>query len=247
MEKLTERARRVLSLASAAAVELHHAYLGSEHLLIGLIREGSGVAVKALEELGLEADAILGEIARAVEPGSADDPSGELPMTPRAHRALRSAWEQAQQMGQDFVGTEHILLGLLADPEGLAGQVLNGLGVDFDQVASRIQELFGGSLPQAQDSDESDLPKLPPMDAEPGEAPALAAEDQLCLDALGEVPGLKALTLAAGGVLDQKLAAVGEENFERAAELRDALARLNEIVAEAQQRWEGEAGGQKDA
>ena len=247
MEKLTERARRVLSLASAAAVELHHAYLGSEHLLIGLMREGSGVAVKALEELGLEPDAVLEQIERAVEPGSAENPSGELPMTPRAHRALRSAWEQAQQMGQDFVGTEHVLLGLLADPEGLAGQVLNELGVDFDQVASRIHELFGGTLAQAQDQDESDLPDLPPMDAEPGETPPLAADDQLCLDALGEVPGLKTLALAAGEVLRQKLAAVGEENFEKAAEFRDALARLSEIVAEAQQRWEGGAGGQKDA
>ena len=249
MENFTARARKIVSLAQSEAIRLKHSYVGTEHVLLGLIREGSGVAAKVLESTGVDLETICSAVENVVAPGSNDTPQEdvpkELPRTPKAERVILLASEQAELMGHTYVGTEHLLLALLLEEEGVAAQVLESLGVELSDVRNGIQQLLTGAAmaPQAENDDRSDLhlPELPSLGAATEEAsrPALSDDDVLCLRGLYEIESLKLLAREAGRMLAQKDEAVVEERFEQAACLRDALSALGDLVSGARDQWPG--------
>ncbi len=143
-ERFSDRARRVLVLAQEEARLLNHSFIGTEHLLLGLIHEGDGIAAQALERCGITLEAARNEVEETIgRAGSA--PSGSPPFTPRAKRALELALREARQLSHNFIGTEHILFGLIDESEGVAAQVIQNLGVDLDVLRADIFELMGGS------------------------------------------------------------------------------------------------------
>jgi ATP-dependent Clp protease ATP-binding subunit ClpC len=142
-ERFTERARKVVFLAQQEAARLGHNVVGTEHLLLGLVAEGQGVAAKALEILNINLQAIRQEIEKIIGAGE-PNPFGEIPFTPRAKRVLELAIEEGRQMGHNYVGTEHILLGLIREGEGVAAQVLRNLGAELETVRKQVLTLLGG-------------------------------------------------------------------------------------------------------
>lgn len=143
--RFTERARKVLVLAKEEARRFNHDYIGTEHILLGLVREGEGVACAVLQNLGLDMDRLRIEVEKLITPGSVTGVVGDIPFTPRAKKALELAAEEARTLGHNYIGTEHILLGLIREGEGLAMQVLYSLSVDLDKVREEIASLLGGS------------------------------------------------------------------------------------------------------
>jgi ATP-dependent Clp protease ATP-binding subunit ClpA len=142
-ERFNDRARRVLVLAQEEARLLHHSFIGTEHLLLGLIHEGDGVAARALESLGVSLETVRARVEETV--GQSDSPpTGSPPFTPRAKKALELSLREALQLGHNFVGTEHILLGLLREGDGVAARVLVGLGVDLNLVRQQVIALLTG-------------------------------------------------------------------------------------------------------
>ncbi len=142
-ERFTDRARRVVVLAQEEARLLNHNYIGTEHVLLGLIHEGEGVAAKALEELGISLEAVRREVEEIIGEG-ASSPSGHIPFTPRAKKVLELSLREALQLGHNYIGTEHILLGLIREGEGVAAQVLVRLGADLNRVRHQAIQLLSG-------------------------------------------------------------------------------------------------------
>jgi ATP-dependent Clp protease ATP-binding subunit ClpA len=142
-ERFTDRARRAVVLAEQQARSLDHNYLGTEHLLLGLLAEGSGVGAQALNRLGADAETIKRLVLDRV-PGGGTAPSGHIPFTPRAKRVLELSLQEALALGHNYIGTEHILLGLLREAEGIGSQVLGTLGIDLDAARSKVVELLVG-------------------------------------------------------------------------------------------------------
>jgi hypothetical protein len=132
-ERFTDRARRVVVLAQEEARLLDHAYIGTEHLLLGLLAEGTGFAARALDGLGIELGAVRADVAEIIGRGESI-PSGHIPFTPRAKRVLELSLREALGLGHNYIGTEHVLLGLIAEGEGVAAQVLVQRGARLDQV-----------------------------------------------------------------------------------------------------------------
>ena len=148
-ERFTDRARRVLVLAQDEAKALEHNFLGTEHLLLGLLTEGEGVAAKALTELGVGADALRERILEVVPKGAPGTASGAPPFTPRSKHVLELALREALELNHNYIGTEHLLLGLLRESEGVAGQVLIAAGIEAIAVRSKVLTLLAGYQPQA--------------------------------------------------------------------------------------------------
>jgi ATP-dependent Clp protease ATP-binding subunit ClpC len=144
-ERFTERARKVVYLAQQEAARLGHNVVGTEHLLLGLVAEGEGVAAKALESLDIGLERIRSEVEKIISTGETN-PFGEIPFTPRAKRVLELAVDEGRQMGHNYVGTEHILLGLIREGEGVAAQVLKNLGADLDRVRKEVISQIGGGV-----------------------------------------------------------------------------------------------------
>ncbi|MDN5716050.1 MAG: ATP-dependent Clp protease ATP-binding subunit [Janibacter sp.] len=142
-ERFTDRARRVVVLAQEEARLLNHNYIGTEHILLGLIHEGEGVASKALESLGISLDAVREQVQDIIGPGQ-QAPSGHIPFTPRAKKVLELSLREALQLGHNYIGTEHILLGLIREGEGVATQVLVKLGADLGRVRQTVIQLISG-------------------------------------------------------------------------------------------------------
>lgn len=145
--RFTERAHRVLRLAQEEARHLNHPAVGTEHLLLGLLRDGDSVAARALSSLGVNLKAVREEVRKIVRPGESS-PRGEMGLTPRAKRVLELAQEEARRQGVNYVGTEHILLGLMEEGEGLAAQVLGNLGLTPEKVRQQVGTLLGGGMAQ---------------------------------------------------------------------------------------------------
>ncbi|MCU1489786.1 MAG: ATPase domain protein [Acidimicrobiaceae bacterium] len=144
-ERFTDRARRVLVLAQEEARLLNHSFIGTEHILLGLIHEGEGLAAKALESLGIGLDAVREKVEETIGPaGSA--PTGSPPFTPRAKKVLELSLREALQLGHNYIGTEHMLLGLVREGEGVAAQVLQSLGADLPRVRQQVIQLLSGSV-----------------------------------------------------------------------------------------------------
>ena len=142
-ERFTDRARRVVVLAQDEARALNHTYIGTEHLLLGLIHEGEGVAAKALESMEISLDAVRAQVVEMIGEGQSA-PSGHIPFTPRAKKVLELSLREALQLGHSYIGTEHILLGLLREGEGVAAQVLTKLGADLSAVRQTVMQMLSG-------------------------------------------------------------------------------------------------------
>src|SRR5215217_4059002 len=142
-ERFTDRARRVVVLAQEEARMLNHNYIGTEHILLGLIHEGEGVAAKALESMNISLDAVREQVQEIIGQGQAA-PTGHIPFTPRAKKVLELSLREALQLGHNYIGTEHILLGLIREGEGVAAQVLQKLGADLNRVRQTVIQLLSG-------------------------------------------------------------------------------------------------------
>jgi len=169
-ERFTDRARRVVVLAQEEARMLNHNYIGTEHILLGLIHEGEGVAAKALEGLGVSLEGVRQQVEEIIGQGQ-QAPSGHIPFTPRAKKVLELSLREALQLGHNYIGTEHILLGLIREGEGVAAQVLVKLGADLNRVRQQVIQLLSGQ------------PHVTPVEAG---APASAPSTSLLLDQYGE-------------------------------------------------------------
>lgn len=176
--RFTERARKVIILAKEEARRFNHDYIGTEHILLGLIREGEGVAAAVLQKMGLSLENIRLEIEKLVQPGPTTQIIGDIPFTPRAKKVLELSAEEARSLGHNYIGTEHLLLGLIREGEGVASQVLLNLGLDLNTVRNEIMELLGSALPNTAGGT-STKTKTPALDAFGRDFTLLAKENKL--------------------------------------------------------------------
>jgi len=167
-ERFTDRARRVVVLAQEEARLLNHSYIGTEHILLGLIHEGEGVAAKALESLSISLDAVRAQVEEIIGQGGSS-PSGHIPFTPRAKKVLELSLREALQLGHNYIGTEHILLGLLREGEGVATQVLVKLGADLGKVRQQVIQLLSGYQGPGNKGEAAGSAAAPGNKEEPGE------------------------------------------------------------------------------
>jgi len=148
-ERFTERARKVIILAREEAIRLGHNFVGTEHLLLGLVREGDGLAMAILKKLSVNISTLKGEVEKVVSVGTQVSPAGEVPFTPQAKKVLEYAISEARSMGHNYIGTEHLLLGLVREGEGIASLVLRDVGVTVAAAKAQAQELLGEQATKA--------------------------------------------------------------------------------------------------
>ena len=246
-ERFTERARRAVVLAQEEARKLDHGYIGTEHLLLGLIREGEGVAAKALESLGISLKTVREQVVARVGRGQRP-PSGHIPFTERAKRVLELSLRESGQLGHRYIGTEHVLLAIVREGDGIAAQVLTGLGADLDRVRQQVIELLHGRSSEGPRSGPS-----PRAGSGSGPAEDVRPEDDVTawLEALGlrlaaierwvgMRPDVDDLDQDIARVRRDKEAAIDVQNFEDAVRLRD---RERELLAEKDEREKGWTAG----
>ena len=169
-ERFTDRARRVLVLAQEEAHQLNHSFIGTEHILLGLIHEGEGLAAKALEQMGISLEAVREKVEETIGPAAAA-PTGSPPFTPRAKKVLELSLREALQLGHNYIGTEHMLLGLVREGEGVAAQVLQSLGADLSRVRQQVIQLLSGYQERGQSGSRgsgSSFGDAPPLFGERG-------------------------------------------------------------------------------
>jgi ATP-dependent Clp protease ATP-binding subunit ClpC len=145
--RFTERARKVILFAKEEAKRFNHDYIGTEHILLGLVKEGEGVAAAVLTSLGLDSETIRVEVERLVQPGPAKILANDIPFTPRAKKVIELAMDEARSLGHNYIGTEHLLLGLIHEGDGVASQVLLNMGLDLKSVRDEVLNLLGSSVP----------------------------------------------------------------------------------------------------
>ncbi len=241
-ERFTDRARRVVVLAQEEARMLNHNYIGTEHILLGLIHEGEGVAAKALESLGISLEAVRQQVEEIIGQGQ-QAPSGHIPFTPRAKKVLELSLREALQLGHNYIGTEHILLGLIREGEGVAAQVLVRLGADLNRVRQQVIQLLHG-----RPSGELDVRAgLAPRPAGGSERRLLAAlqarvkaiESRLPVieQRVGAGPDISELDRQIDQASAEREAAADVQDYEQAASLRDRQTQLLAEKAARQQEW----------
>ena len=208
-ERFTERARQVVVLAQDEARALGHNYIGTEHILLGLLREEEGLAARVFEVLGVTIEEVRAQVARII--GSGDDvTTGQIPFTPRAKKVLEMSMRESRALGHDYIGTEHILLGLARENEGVAAQILLGFDVDAETIRNGVMGML--SDPAWRHAADLFDPPLPPF------APDVAAE------------------LARMGAEKERM--ITERRFEEAAALRDRERRLTVAARSFHAAWE---------
>ncbi|HEU4395102.1 MAG TPA: ATP-dependent Clp protease ATP-binding subunit [Planctomycetota bacterium] len=180
-DRFTERARKVMTLARQEAQKLNNDYIGTEHILLGLVQEGSGVAAQVLKNLDVDLRKVRAEVERLVEHGTSPVSGTQLPFTPRAKRVLELALEEAQNLGHNYIGTEHLLLGLIRESDGPAAHVLQNLGVKPEDVREEVIELLGADAPQGAAKTAGEGEET----AEGTEEPAAGKSKTPALDAFG--------------------------------------------------------------
>jgi ATP-dependent Clp protease ATP-binding subunit ClpC len=230
-DRFTDRARKVMSLARQEAERLNHDYIGTEHVLLGLVKEGTGVAANVLEALDVDLEKVRMEVEKLAKPAPDVVTMGQLPFTPRAKKVLEFAMEEARALDHNYVGTEHILLGLLREQEGLAAQVLMNLHLKLDEVRGEVLEFLGAERREAKE----------PQGEPPARGEAAAAQPQPqgesktpALDSFG-----RDLTeLAREGKLDPVIGRMGE--IERVLQILVRRTKNNPVLI-------GEAGVGKTA
>ena len=228
-ERFTDRARKVVQLASQEAQRLNHEYIGTEHILLGLVSEGSGVAANVLKNLDIDIRKVRVEVEKIVRAGPDLVAAGKLPQTPRAKKVIEYAIQEARDLDHNYVGTEHLLLGLLREMEGVGAQVLMNLGLRLSNVRVEVLNLIGQppssslpgtpALPAVESFSADPLPPGSPTHAPdfPSELPLKIA---LALDWLTQLVDLFG---------EMKGDAVAREKFEQAADFRDQQKKLRKI------------------
>lgn len=172
-DKFTERARRVLSLSQEEAQRLKHNYIGTEHLLLGLVREGEGVAAKVLLDLGVQLNKVRESVEFIIGQGEQAGIQGNIGLTPRAKKVIELAVDEARKMNHHYIGTEHILLGLVREGQGIAAGILESMGVNLNMVRTQTFTVLNEVSNARKVSKEEQLPENPPADAsEPTANPA---------------------------------------------------------------------------
>jgi ATP-dependent Clp protease ATP-binding subunit ClpC len=244
-EGFTDPARRVVVLAQEEARMLNHNYIGTEHLLLGLLSEAEGVAARALESMGISAPAVRQQVEMIIGQGQ-QAASGHIPFTPRAKKVLELADREARALGHGFIGTEHLLLGLIRQGDGVAAQVLVKLGADLNRVRQQVTELLGGY--QAADVTGA------------GSRRGKRARGRLLDDALARIetqdrrlaaverwvglrPGVDDLVREITQVRREKEAAIDRQDFEAAAALRDKEMQLLGEHVDREKEWTDTAAG----
>jgi len=242
--RFTDRARRVVVLAQEEARMLCHNYIGTEHILLGLIGEGEGVAAKALESLGISLEAVRQQVEEIIGRGQ-QAPPGHIAFTPRAKKVLELALREAQQLGHNYIGTEHILLGLIGEGEGVAAQVLVKLGADLDRVRQQVTQLLHGHQGK--------------QPADDGRRRGKRAQARLIDDALARIdaldrrlaamerwagmrPDLDDVDQEIAQVRRDKEAAIDIQDFEAAVALRDKEKELLAVRAGREKEWAAATG-----
>jgi len=180
-ERFTDRARKVMALANQEAQRFNHEYVGTEHILLGLVKEGQGVAANVLHNLSIDLKKIRLEVEKIVKSGPDMVTMGKLPQTPRAKKVIEFAIEEARNLGHNYVGTEHLLLGLLREHDGVAAQVLMNLGLKLDDVRAEVLNILGASV-ESEDTQERQAAgksKTPALDSFGRDLTLLAAEGKL--------------------------------------------------------------------
>jgi ATP-dependent Clp protease ATP-binding subunit ClpC len=155
-DRFTDRAKKVMSFARQEAMKFNHEYIGTEHILLGLVQEGSGVAANVLKNMNIDLEKIRHEVEKIVKTGPSMVTMGQLPFTPRAKKVLELSMEEASQLSHNYIGTEHLLLGLIRENEGIAAQVMMNLGVKLEEVREEVLEFLGASESNQDDESESD-------------------------------------------------------------------------------------------
>ena len=237
-QRFTDRARRIVVLAQEEARMANHDYIGSEHILLALIREDGGVAAQALESLGITEAAARLQLAEIIEPGQ-QSPPGHIPFTPRAKKILQLSLREAIALGHAHIGTEHLLLALVREGDGVAVRALNGMGVEPVRIRQRVIQLVSARRVQE----------------EPGTGRAagrgkrkLSSELRGRLDSMewrlsvleqrvGTGPDMGQLDQEVAQVRDEKESAIEAQDFENAAVLRDREQQLLSDKAALQQEW----------
>ncbi len=180
--RFTERARKVILLAKEEAKRFDHNYIGTEHILLGLIKEGEGVAAAVLTSLGMDPDNIRAEVEKLVQPGAAKLATDDIPFTPRAKKVIELAMDAARNLGHNYIGTEHLLLGLIREGDGVAAQVLQNMGLDLKSVRDEVLNLLGASVPGYPigiDSKRKKKSKTPALDSFARDLTEMADQDEL--------------------------------------------------------------------
>ncbi len=216
---------------------LNHNYIGTEHLLLGLIHEGEGVAATALESLGISLDAVRQQVLEVIGRGQ-QAPSGHIPFTPRAKKVLELSLREALQLGHDYIGTEHILLGLIREGDGAAAQVLVNLGADLNRVRQQVIQLMTGRAGKDVTGEGSALPGAAPARVNSLERRLAAIERWV-----GMRPDLDDLDQEIARVRREKEAALQRQDFEAAAALRDQEKQLLAARAGRDKQWAEAAAG----
>ena len=184
-DRFTDRARKVMGLARQEAQRFNHDYIGTEHILLGLIQEGSGVAADVLKNLDVDRKKIRQEVEKLVSHGTTMVTMGQLPFTPRAKKVLELAYEEASNLGHNYIGTEHLLLGLIREQEGIAAQVLQNIKVRLEDVREEVLELLGAEVGPTEDEESEPIApsntksKTPALDAFGRNLTDLARENKL--------------------------------------------------------------------
>jgi ATP-dependent Clp protease ATP-binding subunit ClpC len=155
-DRFTDRAKKVMSFARQEAMKFNHEYIGTEHILLGLVQEGSGVAANVLKNMNIDLEKIRHEVEKIVKTGPSMVTMGQLPFTPRAKKVLELSMEEASQLSHNYIGTEHLLLGLIRENEGIAAQVMMNLGVKLEEVREEVLEFLGASESNQDDEPESE-------------------------------------------------------------------------------------------
>jgi ATP-dependent Clp protease ATP-binding subunit ClpA len=241
-ERFTDRARRVVVLAQEEARMLNHNYIGTEHILLGLIHQGEGVAARALESLGISLEAVRQQVEEIIGQGQ-QAPSGHIQFTPRVKKVLELSRREAKELGHNYIGTEHILLGLIREGEGVAAQVLVKLGADLSGVRRQVIEVLTGyqaeagvarlarASARAGREERTLLPRL--LDR----VTALESRLSAVEDRVGTGPDVRELDEQINQARREREAAADEQDYENAAVLRERERQLADEKASRQAEW----------
>jgi ATP-dependent Clp protease ATP-binding subunit ClpC len=238
-ERFTDRARRVVVLAQEEARMLNHNYVGTEHILVALIREGGGVAAQALESLGITEETARQQVEEVVGPGQPGPQRGHLPFTPRAKKILQLSMREAIALGHAYIGTEHILLGLLRAEDGVAIRVLNGLGVDPNRVRQHVIQLVSARRVQEEPGTgrAAGWGKRKLLSELRGRLDSLEWRLSVLEQRVGTSPDLGQLDQEITQVRRDKESAIDAQAFENAAVLRDREQQLLGDKSAHLQEW----------
>jgi ATP-dependent Clp protease ATP-binding subunit ClpC len=238
-ERYTDRARRVVVLAQEEARMLNHNYIGTEHLLLGLIHEGEGVAAKALESLGISLAAVRQQVEAIIGQGP-QAPYGHIPFTPRAKKVLELAPREARALGHDYIGTEHILLGLIREGDGVAAQVLVALGADLNRVRQQVIQLLHGHQGKdviGEGSRQGKRARAELLDDVLARVDSLDRRLAAIERWVGMRPALDDLDQEIAQVRREKEAAIDRQDFDTAAATRDKEKQLLAARAGRENEW----------